>query len=241
VPGPRPPRHLSLPTYRPKEAYLLAGLTFPNPESNTFVPPALHPRGIFVFPHLFQVPAQTNNQPNTTMTSTKYECPCCAACSTVLCDDGSFECLSCRTVSFDPYLPETVAFEARLSRDYQPPVIAANLRARSRSARTMKPPAAVPLEKLSITVSNFVTICGVSPVVDVVKERYANGGIGLQLWDHEGPLLTATQWIPGIPAGCVAIKDYAENEGCLAELVRTGVVAPPHQYLSGRPICRVLF
>ena len=85
------------------------------------------------------------------------------------------------------------------------------------------------------------TICGVSPVVEVVKETYANGGIALQLWDHEGPLLTPTQWIPGIPAGCVAIKDYDENAGCLAQLMRDGVIAAPHQYLDGLPICRVLF
>jgi hypothetical protein len=144
-------------------------------------------------------------------------------------------------VSYDPYLPETLAFEARLNTEYQPPVVAANRRTRTRSTRTLKPPAAVPRERLSITVANFVAICGVSPEVNVVKEHYANGGVGLQLWDHEGPLLTATQWIPGIPAGCVAIKDYEENEGCLGQLVRTGVIAPPHQFLNGYPICRVLF
>jgi len=71
--------------------------------------------------------------------------------------------------------------------------------------------------------------------VDVVKERYANGGVGLQLWDHEGPLLT------GIPDGFVAIKDYEENDGCLAQLIAKSVIDQPIGFLNGYPICRLLF
>lgn len=93
----------------------------------------------------------------------------------------------------------------------------------------------------TMTLHNFRTICGVSPVVEVVKETYAKGGTALQLWDHEGPLLTATQWIPRIPSKCVAIKDYAENQGCLAQLISHGVIEPPHEFLDGLPICRLRF
>ena len=88
-------------------------------------------------------------------------------------------------------------------------------------------------------IHNFVTICGISPEVEVVVEQYSNGGPGLQLWDHEGPLMTATVWVPGIPEGRVAIKDYAENQGCLEELIRHGVVDPPEAFLDGLPICRL--
>lgn len=42
----------------------------------------------------------------------------------------------------------------------------------------------------------------------------------------------------------VAIKDYSENEGTLASLVSSGIVAPPHRhYHNGHmefPICRLL-
>lgn len=85
----------------------------------------------------------------------------------------------------------------------------------------------------------FIALAGVSPVVEVVRETYVNGGIGLQLWDHEGPLMTATVWIPGIPAACVAIKDYEENEGCLAQLIHHRVIYPPHTFLKGLPVCRL--
>lgn len=93
----------------------------------------------------------------------------------------------------------------------------------------------------SVSIRDFWTVAGVSPEVEVVKERYAKGGTGLQLWDHEGPLLTATHWLPGIPEGCVAVKDYEENEGCLAQLIAKGVLGRPERFQNGYPICRVLF
>lgn len=96
------------------------------------------------------------------------------------------------------------------------------------------------MERLStMTLRDIHTACGISPVVELVIESYAMGGIALQLWDHEGPLLTATLWIPGIPEGCVAIKDFDENEGILDQLIRQKVVDAPHVFLDGLPICRL--
>ena len=71
-------------------------------------------------------------------------------------------------------------------------------------------------------------------------EEYRNGGVALQLWDHAGPLITATQWVPCIPEGHVAIKDHEENEGCLEQLIAQGVVGPRVMSIQGFPICRLL-
>lgn len=55
--------------------------------------------------------------------------------------------------------------------------------------------------------------------------RYADGSPAIQLWDAQGPLATATVWLPEPPAeGCVWIKDWSENEGMLDSLALAGVI-----------------
>ncbi len=181
------------------------------------------------------------------MKTTRDQCPACGAFSTASYSDGSYECLNCRNVTYDPYSPATSAFEAsswvhdirpkrsRSNKPDDPP------KPSRRSTRIAEEPATVPPALTALTLRQFVTLAGISEVVTVLKEQYRNGGTALQLWDEEGPLITATSWIPGIPEGHVAIKDYAENEGCLAELLRHGVVDPPCGYLGGFPICRLRF
>jgi len=178
------------------------------------------------------------------MNMTKDRCPSCGAYSTAHYEDGTYECLNCRAISYDPYSPETERFEAWLNGEAEAvKTLSMATRPRSRQKRKPKgsPAISEDLGRSTIVLTDFVTICGVSPTVTVVKERYAKGGLGLQLWDDEGPLLTASQWVPGIPAGCVAIKSHAENVGCLAQLIRHGVVSEPLAFINGYPVCRVVF
>ena len=157
------------------------------------------------------------------MTMTKNQCTECGAECIADIEDGWLECLCCRSIIHLDNTPHACCCgHGRFPED-------------------------VPQDHWdddsleSKTIHDFETVCGVSPNVEVVRERYANGGYGLQLWDNEGPLMTATRWIPGIPLGCVAIKDFDENAGCLEQLVAQGVIDPPHQYLDGYPICRLRF
>ena len=61
------------------------------------------------------------------------------------------------------------------------------------------------------------------------KERWMVASVAI-----EQPLLT----------GEVAIKNYSENEGILDTLLETGIIAPPHRYVSSGfvtiPICKLL-
>lgn len=62
--------------------------------------------------------------------------------------------------------------------------------------------------------------------VDVVKAEYEKGGIALIAVESKSGMefATLTSWIPGIPEGQVAIKNYSENEGFAQQLVDQGVV-----------------
>lgn len=95
------------------------------------------------------------------------------------------------------------------------------------------------------TLINFTCVCGTLPFVEVVKKRYTTGDIALCIEmvinGRRETLMIASCLIPGIPEDCVAIKDFAENWGCLRELTNAGAIDDPHTYLRGYPICRVLF
>jgi hypothetical protein len=75
----------------------------------------------------------------------------------------------------------------------------------------------------------------------VMLETYARGGTCIRLVDtsDQGPVATASSWIPGLQPDEVAIKDYSENQGMLDTLVFAGIVNPPHRMLDGFPICRL--
>lgn len=75
-------------------------------------------------------------------------------------------------------------------------------------------------------------------------QYYANGGPAIRLLTEEyEPYCTATVWIPDIPEKHVAIKDYAENEGVLAALIRAGIVGQPVEWRQSGwvmiPICKL--
>lgn len=59
--------------------------------------------------------------------------------------------------------------------------------------------------------------------------RYHDGNIRIDFVGNEGPVFVATVNVPGIEdlgEHVVAIKDYSENEGVRAELVRLGIINP---------------
>ncbi len=78
--------------------------------------------------------------------------------------------------------------------------------------------------------------------------RYAEGdGIAIRLVDFEdgSPVATATvNPTVAVPAGCVAIKDWSENEGMLAACVAAGLVADTGVRIrcdyACAPLCRLL-
>ena len=92
---------------------------------------------------------------------------------------------------------------------------------------------------------NFTCVLGTLRQVEVVKKQYVTGDIALYIeavfQGKRETLLIASCLIPGIPPDCVAIKDFAENRGCLRELTNAGAIDDPHLFLNGVPICRVLF
>lgn len=59
---------------------------------------------------------------------------------------------------------------------------------------------------------------------DVLKGKYGNGNIALQLVDDEGVVATATVNIRKLEHGMAHIKDYAENAGMLVSLAQAGIV-----------------
>jgi hypothetical protein len=75
---------------------------------------------------------------------------------------------------------------------------------------------------------------GLNETVRVQFERYPNGQLALLLVtaDRE-PWLTATSTISSaVPTGCIAVKDWSENEGVPAILLQSGVI-------EGDPVARV--
>lgn len=82
-------------------------------------------------------------------------------------------------------------------------------------------------------------------VCDLVIERSGNN-TRLRLVNDNGPMATCTASSTGIPvpAGCVAIKDYSENEGMLDALMSAGVVSAPVGFIEQEfvrlHICRLL-
>ena len=131
--------------------------------------------------------------------------------------DGIYECYACRHLfADDPSWGLGVGLESYTVRE-----------------NTLRPPV------WGAEIHDFRTVSGVYPKVEVLIERYARGGIALELWNDEGLLLTATVWLPGLPQGRVAIKDHSENAGCLEQLVDHGIVDPPESFMDGLPICRL--
>jgi hypothetical protein len=67
---------------------------------------------------------------------------------------------------------------------------------------------------------------GSNEAVRAQFQRYRNGQICITLVTEEGePWLDATSAIPfPVPAGCVAVKDWSENDGVPAILLQSGVI-----------------
>lgn len=80
---------------------------------------------------------------------------------------------------------------------------------------------------------------------DRERKKILTGDLALYIYASfdgvQETLMVASCLVPGIPEGCVAIKDFAENRGCLRELTNAGVVDDPHFFIAGIPICRLLF
>ncbi len=220
--------------------FLATAKTFQTQQTHP-TPKAQHSLGFFVFCALTgALPNKetTTNRRQTTVTTTKIKCSECGSFDTASYDDELIECLTCRHITFGDDPPDAYAIESWCVPASELADIAVAM-CSPRKAPDSVTQAAWEEPSESKTIHDFVTICGVSPIVEVVMERYAMGGYGIQLWDNEGPLMTATRWIPGIPAGCVAIKDFDENAGCLEQLIARGVIEPPQEFLEGLPICRL--
>lgn len=76
--------------------------------------------------------------------------------------------------------------------------------------------------------------------------KYSTNNTALQLFSPEGELLlTATVNIPAVilHKDQVLIKDYSENEGILAELIRLNIVSQPEFYVTAGfvdiPVCQL--
>lgn len=70
---------------------------------------------------------------------------------------------------------------------------------------------------------------GLTSEVEVCFSRYVHGGIAIRLVSlTHGPWLMVTMFIPGkvVPMNCVAIKNYAENQGIVDRLIENGVIEP---------------
>jgi hypothetical protein len=66
--------------------------------------------------------------------------------------------------------------------------------------------------------------------VDLIAQEYANGRVALQIYGSRTrePILTATVNLPDTPCRHdeVFIKDYSENEGVLAWIIKAKVIRP---------------
>ena len=88
----------------------------------------------------------------------------------------------------------------------------------------------------------------VNEEVDVVLKEYTAGAktLAILLLDPETgeEIAMPTAHVEGIPEGCVAVKNYSENEGMLQALQQAGVIsAPVGQIPSGFVvlyICKLL-
>lgn len=69
---------------------------------------------------------------------------------------------------------------------------------------------------------------GTNQALNVCFATYRNGQRAIRLETPDGePWTDATRAVGcPLPADCVAIKDYSENEGLLALLVKAGVLEP---------------
>ncbi len=147
------------------------------------------------------------------MKTTKDHCPLCGSAATLHVTDDSIHCLECDR--FTHYLDSS-----------EPEV----------------PPATFNPRKV---LRNFTCVLGRLPRVEVVKRQYTTGEIALyieaEFHGSRETVMVASCWVPGIPEGCVAIKEHSENEGVLSELTNAGAVDDPEFYLGGIPVCRVLF
>jgi hypothetical protein len=72
--------------------------------------------------------------------------------------------------------------------------------------------------------------------------NYAHGGRVIQLYDEEGPYMTASVCIPGIKLAKdeTCIKDYSENEGILDALIEAGIVEKTGSVAYSGYICATI-
>ena len=77
------------------------------------------------------------------------------------------------------------------------------------------------------------------------RKNYVSGNVALNLIDATDhcPYMCATVNVDGLKENEVAIKNYSENEGILAVLIREGIIQPPHRYVNSGfvkiPICEL--
>lgn len=76
----------------------------------------------------------------------------------------------------------------------------------------------------------------------VMRKKYFNGNLAIELYDNEGPVASATvNFAEGLPQNVAYIKDYGENVGMLDALKKAGIVTRVVSYkLSGYivvPLC----
>lgn len=78
---------------------------------------------------------------------------------------------------------------------------------------------------------DFVTPYGKRLKVSISRNKYAKGGIALEMIDESDGTRHAvcTVWIPGLREDEVAVKDYSENAGVLDFLVKNLFVEKPHR------------
>ena len=89
--------------------------------------------------------------------------------------------------------------------------------------------------------SSIVSFAGYVCALDFTA-RYLDRHIVIRLLDQEGfPVAIATVNLGGLAMDEVAIKDYSENAGMLALLLKADVIYPPHRFLQSGyvsfPIC----
>lgn len=80
--------------------------------------------------------------------------------------------------------------------------------------------------------------------VEIYPATYANGQLALELLDPETGerVVMATVAVGNkLPSGCVAIKNYSENEGMLEALIAAGLVKAPVDWIRSGfvaiPVC----
>ena len=56
--------------------------------------------------------------------------------------------------------------------------------------------------------------------------KYQNGNLGIEIWScEEGPITKVTvNPDVKVPKGCIAVKNYSENEGMVSWLVSEGLI-----------------